>query len=156
MVWEGKVYKLRYEDLDAFESLPYEKGKQVYGVCFYKDKVVIGWGGKKANWGLIGGTVEKGETSEETLTREVEEEANMKVLKCAPIGTQEVFFPEGGSIHQLRFAAAVDQIGKFKSDPDGDVKKIKLINPKDYKKYFDWGEIGDRIVERALELKENL
>jgi len=32
------------------------------------------------------------------------------------------------------------------------VTEIKLIDPKDYKQYFDWGEIGERIIERALEL----
>lgn len=142
--------------MNSFEKLPREKCRQVYGVCFYKDKMVIGWGGKKKDWGLIGGTVEKGETFEETLIREIEEEANMKVLKSAPIGTQEVFYPDGSSIHQLRFVALVEPIGEFKEDPDGSVKEIKLINAKDYKKYFDWGEIGERIVERALELKETV
>lgn len=156
MVWEGKTYKLRYEVLDSFKNLPYEKCKQVYGVCFYKDKMVIGFGGKKADWGLIGGTIEKGETFEETLIREIEEEANMKVLKSAPIGTQQVFYPDGSFIHQLRFVAMVEPIGKFERDPDGSVKEIKFINPKDYKRYFDWGEIGDRIIERALRMRENL
>ncbi len=28
-----------------------------------------------------------------------------------------------------------------------------MIDPKEYKKYFDWGEIGDRIINRAVELK---
>lgn len=156
MVWEGKVYKLRYEDLDSFENLPYEKCTQAYGVCFYKDRMVIGWGGKKNDWGLIGGTIEKGETFEETLAREIEEESNMRVIKSAPIGTQEVFNPDGSSIHQLRFLALVEPIGKFEKDPDGSVKKIKLINPKDYKKYFDWGKIGDRIIKRAIYLKKKL
>lgn len=156
MVWEGTLYKLRYEDMDSFEGLPREKCRQVYGVCFYKDKMVVGWGGKKEDWGLIGGTVEEGETFEETLIREIVEEANMKVIKEAPIGTQEVFYPGGSSIHQLRFVAIVEPIGKFEKDPDGSVKKIKLINPKDYKKYFDWGKIGERIIERALQLKETM
>jgi len=155
MVWEGKTYKLRYEDLDSFGNLPYEKCRQVYGVCFYKDKMVIGFGGKKADWGLIGGTIGKGESFEETLVREIVEESNMKVVKSSPIGTQEVFYPDGSSIHQLRFVAIVVPIGKFEGDPAGSVKKIKLINPKDYKKYLDWGDIGDRIIERALRLKES-
>ena len=29
-------------------------------------------------------------------------------------------------------------------------------DPDDYKRYFDWGEIGERIMERALELKKEL
>ena len=156
MVWEGKTYKLRYEDLDSFGNLPYEKCRQVYGVCFYKDKMVISLGGKKNDWGLVGGTVEDGESFEETLVREIKEESNMKVLKSVPIGTQEVFYPDGSSIYQLRYVAIVVPIGKFESDPAGGVEEIKFINPKDYKKYFDWGEIGDRIIKRAIELKSKL
>ena len=30
--------------------------------------------------------------------------------------------------------------------------EIKLIDPADYKQYFDWGEVGERIMERALNL----
>lgn len=39
-------------------------------------------------------------------------------------------------------------------NPDGDITEIKLIDPKDLKQYFDWKRIGDRILERALELKK--
>lgn len=31
-------------------------------------------------------------------------------------------------------------------------KPVNFIDPKDYKKYFDWGKIGDRIMERAMEI----
>ena len=48
------------------------------------------------------------------------------------------------------------QNGPFVSDPAGTISEIKLIDPKDYKQYFDWKSIGDRIMERALELKERL
>ena len=36
-------------------------------------------------------------------------------------------------------------------DPDGDITELKLIDPADYKKYFDWGKIGDHIMQRALD-----
>ena len=57
-------------------------------------------------------------------------------------------------IRQVRMFCIVEPYGDFVSDPDGDVTEIKLIDPKDYKQYFDWGEIGDRIVERAVEMKK--
>src|SRR5260221_4946879 len=148
--WNGKKYKFIYKDADSFEDLLYEKCKQCYGVCFVGDLIVIG--GYKDHWSLIGGTIEKGETFEETLKREVKEESNMKVLKYLPIGYQNVFNEDGSDIYQLRFVCEVEPLGEFKSDPGGNVTTIKLINPKDYKNYFDWGEIGDRIIERAIEL----
>ena len=156
LLWFGKEFKLRYWDLDSFSGFPYEKCRQVYGVCFYKNKIVISRGGKLGKWSLIGGTIEKGETFEETLSREVREESNMKVLKCLPIGTQEVTAPDGMIIYQLRYCASVEPIGVFEKDPAGSVIEIKLIDPKDYKKYFDWGKIGDRIMTRALSLREGL
>ena len=48
--------------------------------------------------------------------------------------------------------ADVEKIGEFVEDPDGDVIEVKFINPKDYKDYFDWGPVGDRLVERGLEM----
>lgn len=148
----GKTYIFEYHDADSFDDLNYKQCTQAYGVCFCGDKIVIGFGGGKNDWGLIGGTIEPGETFEETLAREIQEEANMKVLKSRPIGYQKVTDTETGEIfYQLRYFCIVEPYGPFVSDPAGGVKEIKLIDPKDTKKYFDWGAIGDRIGERAME-----
>ena len=146
---DGKVYKLVYKDCDSFDEIRDKDLQQSYGVCFYKDKLVIVYGEPK--WGLVGGKIERGESPEETLVREVQEESNMRVLKQIPIGYQEVINPDGKVDYQLRSFCLVEPVGPFIKDPVGNVTKIKLINPKDYKKYFDWGKIGDRIMERALD-----
>jgi len=80
----------------------------------------------------------------------------MRVLKYLPVGVQKVVNPDRSIDYQLRYAALVEPIGEFEADPDGDIQKIELIAPVDYKNYFDWGEIGDRIVTRALKLRESL
>ncbi|MDO8659221.1 MAG: hypothetical protein Q7K54_01340, partial [Candidatus Parcubacteria bacterium] len=59
-------YIFEYNDSDSFADLPYEKCQQVYGVCFFADEMIIGFGGQKNNWGLIGGTIEEGESYLET------------------------------------------------------------------------------------------
>lgn len=154
-----RVFQLIYTDEHSFEHLPYHQCKQVYGVCFYMDKMVVVYStndGQGDSWILPGGGKEEGETYEETLIREIQEETNMRVLKYLPIGVQKVINPDKSIDYQLRFAAIVEPIGEFVKDPDGDIQKIPLIDPKDYKKYFDWGEIGDRIVSRALELQPKL
>lgn len=153
MTVAGKTSRVIYHDADSFENVDPEKTTQAYGVCFYGDKMVIGFGGKKKNWGLVGGTIEKGETFEETLKREIIEESNMEVLEALPIGYQEVSGDDKYKI-QLRYACKVKPLGPFVEDPAGSVTEIKLIDPKEYKKYFDWGEIGQRIIDRAMELKE--
>ena len=151
----GKKFILDYSDCDDFSILPAEQCTQTYGVCFVDDKIVIGLRAK-LYWGLIGGTIEKGETFDETFAREIKEESNMEVLKKIPVGYQKVTLEEGRVIYQLRYVAIVRPFGPFVEDPAGAIKEIKLIDPKDYKQYFDWGEIGERIIQRALELKSKL
>lgn len=150
----GVEYIFEYSDKDSFDDLDISKCTQAYGVCFYEDKIVIGYNGKKKTWGLVGGTIEKGETLEQTLVREIQEESNMEVLSCLPIGYQKVIDTRDNSFYyQLRYVCLVQPYGPFVSDPADSITEIKLINPMEYKEYFDWGSIGDRIVGRALELK---
>lgn len=157
LIYEGVKYFVEYSDSDSFDDLDKSKCTQTYGVCFCDDKIVVAHNGHKGTWGLVGGTIEKGETFEQTLKREIQEESNTEVLYFKPIGYQKVTDTRDNSeIYQLRFLCIVRPYGPFVGDPAGAVTDIKLIDPKDYKQYFDWGEIGERIIERALELKEKL
>lgn len=150
----GVEYIFEYSDAESFDDLDISKCTQVYGVCFCEGKIVIGYNGKKKTWGLVGGTIEKGETLEQTLVREVQEESNMEVLSSLPIGYQKVIDTRDGSFYyQLRYACLVQPHGPFVSDPADSITEIKLVNLAQYKEYFDWGSIGDRIMERALELR---
>src|SRR3989344_308929 len=150
---DGTIAYITYEDADSFDHLLSKKVTQTYGVCFVGDKMVVVYSSKNNHWILPGGTIEDGETFEECLKREIKEESNMNVLSFAPIGYQEVLC-EKKIIYQLRYLCIVETYGDFVSDPDGSITEIKLINPANYKEYFNWGEVGDRIMERALELKE--
>jgi NUDIX domain len=161
---DGIEYLVEYSDADSFEHLDKDRCKQCYGVCFIEDinKLVIGFGGKKKGWGLIGGSIEPEETFEQTLRREIIEESNMEILSFSPIGYQKVTIVSTGKFFfQLRYACIVRPLGEFVID-GGDgmsekgITEIKLIDPATYKEYFDWGEIGDRIIQRGLELKEKL
>ena len=138
--YKGQDIQVKYYDLDSFDSLDYSKCQQVYG----------------ENWGLVGGHIENNENFDQTLAREIQEETNMRVLKSFPIGVQEVTGSDRNTLLQLRYCAIVEPIGEFVCDPAGSITEIKLIDPKDYKKYFDWGEIGDRIIQRAIEIKNQL
>ncbi|KKR81166.1 MAG: Phosphohydrolase (MutT/nudix family protein) [Candidatus Daviesbacteria bacterium GW2011_GWA1_41_61] len=153
---DGKIYKFRYYELANYDHLDRARIRQVYGVCFYQDKMVIVLNGKKQTWGLAGGTLRIGESIEETLKREVEEESNMQVLKWRPIGVQEVTDPNGNLYYQLRVVCKVKPVGEFLSDPAGTITEIKLINPIDYITYFNWGEIGEKIIQRAVQLRPKL
>lgn len=149
---EGQAFDVIYRESDPLKDI---KGKILQGVhayCFYKDHFVVVYTESKKYWTPPGGGIEEGESYEEATIREVLEETNMKVLELEFIGYQDVYESERIS-RQTRSFCLVEPIGKFVSDPDGDITKIKLIKPYEYKQYFDWGIIGDRIMNRALEIK---
>lgn len=140
-----------YRDLDSTEEIKDKKVNSVHAYCFCDNKLVIVYAKEKRKWSPAGGGVEEGESVEYAVEREVHEETNMKVLKQQVIGYIEVFEPNKISV-QTRSICIVEPYGPFISDPDGDITEIKLIDPKDYKQYFDWGEIGDYIMQRTLEI----
>lgn len=149
----GVDYIFEYSDADSFDDLDKTKCTQTYAVCFCDGKMVIVFNGNSKRWGLVGGTIEKGESIEETLVREIQEESNMEVLSFLPVGYQKVTDTRDGKIfYQLRYVCTARPHGEFISDPAGSITEIKLVDPNDYKKYFNWGEIGERIVRRAEEL----
>jgi hypothetical protein len=124
-----------YENLDPNQNLEEKTLQAVCAYCFCGDKMVL-VKHPRIGWMPPGGHIEEGETIEETTTREVKEETNMKVL------------------HQ-ELICIVEPYGDFIPSPEEDIIEIKLINPKDYKQYFDWLKIGDHIMERALEMFKN-
>lgn len=79
----------------------------------------------------------------------------MKVIYSKPVGYQKVSRTDGeeGLYYQVRYFCIVVPFGPFVGDPDRDVTEVLKIDPSEYKKYFDWGMIGDAIMERAMEFK---
>lgn len=156
---DGTKVLFEYYESDSFDHLLGENIRQCMGYAFHGDKMLVVNNIKKAGaWTPVGGGTEKGEHPDATLVREIREESNMKVLDFKPIGYQRATVINDGLVleYQLRYFCRVEPIGPFIADPDGDVTEVREIDPKDYKNYFDWGTIGDRIMERALMLKETL
>ncbi len=133
------------------------KDKKISGArayCFCKDRLVVVC--SKGVWNIPGGGIEEGEEPREAVRREVQEESNMKVIKQRFIFLQ-IFLEEGKEIsRQTLSVCLVEPYGDFLSDPDEDITETKLIDPKDYKQYFDWGDRGDALIKRALEVKAKL
>ncbi len=147
----GNTFIFEYNDADSFDDLDKTKCTQTYGVCFYDGKIVFGYSGVRKEYCLIGGTIEEGESFEQSLRREIQEESNMEILSFRPVGYQKVIDMKDQSFKfQLRYMCVVKPFGPFLGDPMGDIVEIKLVDPKDYKEYLKWGSTGDRIVERAI------
>ncbi len=154
--YDDKIAHVTYRDTNSFGDLRSKNVTQVYAVCFWKDQIVLVHNKNSDSLSLPGGGLEKDETFEDCLKREVKEETNMKVLSFAPIGYQKVTDNESLAVFQLRYVCTVEPYGDFVSDPDGDVDQIKTINPEEFKEHIKWGEVGDRIFERAIEFKNKL
>lgn len=146
---KGQKYHVEYYECDSFDHLNQDKIRQVYGVCFLNHTIIIVCHGKKGPWGLVGGSPENNESIDQTLRREVKEESNMEVLSWRPLGVQVVHEPSGDTIYQLRVYCTVKPYGPFTGDPGGNVQRIKSIDPREYRKYFNWGKIGEHIIQRA-------
>jgi len=152
----GQIFDVIYQDINSELDFGDRKINGVHAYCFYKNKLVVVYADKKGYWTPPGGGVEKYETAREAIVREVMEESNMRVIEQIFIGVQDIYEPNG-VVSQTRSVCIVEPVGPFVSDPDGDITEIRLIDPKDYKKeYFDWGIIGDHIMERALQIKEQI
>ncbi len=149
----GQTYEVEYQDLDNFNALEREKCSQVYGLCFFGNKVVLVHNGQKHHWSLPGGSIEQGEVFEQTLTREILEETNMEIIVAKPLGYQKVTAPDGNYVFQLRYVCLVVPKGEFEKDPGGQVDRIDLVEPHEFNKILNWGEIGKHLLMRGLEAK---
>lgn len=151
---QGKEIDVVYREQDPDQDLDGVQLEDVHAFCFCNGKLVVVYKPDKDSWSPPGGGIEPGESYQEAVVREVKEETNMKVLDQELIGYMDVFEPSG-TIRQTRSYCRVKPHGPFEFDPDGDVAKIKLIDPENYRDYFDWQKIGDHIVQRAIYLYEN-
>lgn len=149
----GEEATFEYENVDSFE-IDVNKVVQVYGICFIDEKMIVVK--SKNGWSLPGGSREEGESIEIALKREIQEETNMEVVNWHPIGVQTVFQKGKEPFYQIRAMCKVRPFGPFVSDPDGDITEFKFIDPSEFKKYFDWGEIGEEIIRRAVVINEKL
>ncbi len=128
---------------------------QCYGVCFdKKGKILIVK--NKGKWSLPGGTPEKGETFEQTLIREVDEEADVDIINIRPIGYNKIDEIKNGKkyvFYQLRFITKISKIKKQTLDPATNTQfERKFINPKDLLSYTHWGKTGEAMIKRALRI----
>lgn len=145
----GKEYDIEWIAGDSYEGL--QPLKQAYGFCFNKDGQLLVQQKEPGSWQVMGGTIEVGETPEQALMREVDEEVNIEIDNIKYLGAQKVIDSNGYIHYQLRFGAKITKMKDRLPDPaNGIVRKIKFINPDCYAEVSGWGDIGTAIVKQAL------
>lgn len=148
----GNVIHVVYRDDDPTVNLGNTLLQAVHAYCFYKDKMVIVYSEAKGYWTPPGGGIEAGESIPDAVAREIQEETNMKILYQEILGYQDLEELHR-VVRQARSFCIVEPIGDFIRDPGGDVTDIKLIDPRNYRYYFNWGIIGDHLLKKAIEAK---
>lgn len=124
----------------------YKLNVRAAGVMIHNDKILVHRNVNSDHYALIGGRVEIGENSVDTVKREIKEELGKDIEITGYISTIENFFEmKGSKYHEIMFVHKIEFINK-------EDKKIeytmKNIEGKDYLQY-EWIEL-DRIDEYPL------
>jgi len=151
--WRNQIYELNWNDDINFKNL--DNVTQVYGFLFDKDNNLLIVNPKRS-WRLPGGKPEDGESYEDTLVRESEEEADVEIGDLIPIGFIKAVPKsnncEKGIHYQLRFVGRIKKIKPQTIDvAEGLINERKFIKPENFLKYCDWGDFGKAQLNIALQ-----
>jgi len=151
-VWDNQEITYTWiptNDLQSFKPVA-----QVYGVCLNNEGKILVI--KDKRWQIPGGTPETGETPEQTLKRELIEEAQVEIDKLMPLGVQEVSYPnnpdkeQGDLFYQYRYIARVQKINPSQPDPDtGKEYERKFVSFEEIDEYVQWGKVGQEMFKDA-------
>nr|WP_281416189.1 NUDIX domain-containing protein [Deinococcus aestuarii] len=119
-------------------------------MCFTGDGHIVLVSQDGNTWSLPGGKPEGDETWEETLRREVAEEACAEVLDCRLLGAQRVEGLTPEPYDQLRFRA---RVGLHPFRPAFETRYRKVFAVEDYARVLPWGAgaIGQALLRQALD-----
>lgn len=116
----------------------YKLNIRAAGVIIHNNKILAHKNTNSDHYALIGGRVEIGENSEDTVKREIMEETGKEVETIGYISTIENFFEmQGKKYHEIMFIHKVE----FINQQDKQIQEtIKNIEGKDYLQY-EWLDI---------------
>ncbi len=116
----------------------YKLNIRAAGVIIHNNKILAHKNTNSDHYALIGGRVEIGENSEDTVKREIMEETGKEVETIGYISTIENFFEmQGKKYHEIMFIHKVE----FINEQDKQIQEtIKNIEGKDYLQY-EWLDI---------------
>ncbi|HSX02220.1 MAG TPA: NUDIX hydrolase [Candidatus Saccharimonadia bacterium] len=152
----GRRITITWIPTDRLEQ--YRPYFQVYGIVFNAAGQIL-LIQEHGDWKIPGGTPEPGETAEQTLCRELLEEADVTIKQWVPVGVQQVHYPhnpqthQGELFYQYRYACLLDEQLPSTPDPDDDVTHPRRWVPAaEVTRYVQWGETGAALFAAAIEV----
>ncbi|MCL5733817.1 MAG: NUDIX hydrolase [Patescibacteria group bacterium] len=129
----------------------YKPITQALGLCVNdNNEVIIVSDDEGKNWGLPGGTVEPGETIQQTLEREVMEEVDIEISEIKFLGLQKII-NKSNIIYQSRFFCRVKKVLPQTIDPaKGKILMRKFVPLRDLNKILKWGAVLDELVRLSM------
>ncbi len=149
----GVQYLCDYIDTQEFDQ--FTPVRQSQAVCQTEDGEFVYIENRNGSFGLPGGTVEEGESLEETLERELMEEASVKVLKAWPLLVVRIVNPKTMEIYyQARYGTIVECLDQPITDPDQHVIARHLGTEQDVISRLGWGPKLDLYFRKFHETKK--
>ena len=117
----------------------YKLNVRAAGVMIHNGKVLVHKNMNSNHYALIGGRVEIGENSADTVRREIKEELGKDVQITGYVSTIENFFEmKGSKYHEIMFVHRIE----FTDEEDKKIEyTMKNIEGKDYLQY-EWIELS--------------
>lgn len=144
--YKGSHILVDWYEITHKEDIPQLAWRQVYVIGNFDGQIPLVTNSDSPKpYNLPGGTVEEGETIEQTMRRELVEECNMRVLSWEPIGYQLLTEPDGTEVAQFRAYAVLEKIGEFTHDPGGAVIRNTLVNIDELESHIQYGAVGERM-----------
>jgi len=150
-LWEGQPLLLTW--LPGYHPSSTERVTQVSGLCFTEGGLIVLVSEDAGGWNLPGGKPEPGETWEQTLGREVAEEACADILRVEFMGAQRVEGLTAEPYYQLRSWARV-RLNPFL--PQFEMRHRTTVSARDYTHILSWGagSIAQALLTQALALEQ--
>lgn len=148
--YEDRHILVDWYDISDKAAIPSLAWQQVYVIGNLDGLVPLVTNARSPKpYNLPGGTVETGETLEQTMARELVEECNMRVMSWEPLGYQLLTEPDGSQVAQFRAYALLEKIGEFTHDAGGAVIANTLVPIAQLEDHIQYGTVGTRMMELA-------
>lgn len=155
--WGEKKYFCEYYNEKDFSNLA--PITQVQAICMIRDGRFVIYEDKNGKFGLPGGSVEPGENLEETLVRELYEEASIRPIKSAPLMYLKITNltdVDNSVTFQVRYGCIVELLDAPVSDPAGKAISRHVVDRESMLNMLDWGEKLIHYINEFNNIKDRL